>query len=86
MPTKVSVTFETKATHRFLLHKGNQVALDAAGKGSFTVQDNEPDLILFGIQGNPGTTATITLSVPAGRRLLISGHPIKKQVAQNRGV
>lgn len=86
MSTQVDVKFETGAERRFLTHKGSFISFDANGRGSFTVEDNEWDLILFGMEGAPGTTATITLSVPAPATIQISGHPIQGKIAQDKVV
>ncbi len=84
MTTQIDVKFETDSSRPFLAHKGRFVPLDNSGKGSFTVQDNEWDLTLFGIDGTPGDTAKITLSVPAPATLEVAGHPIKGKIAQGK--
>jgi hypothetical protein len=82
---EIKVKFESTGP-KFLLHKGQSVTLNAAGNGSFNVNANEFDLILFGIEGAPGTAAKITLSVTAPAVLEIEGHPIEGKVAQARTV
>jgi len=86
MTTKVDVHFDTETEKRFLRHTTGEVPLDATGRGSFQAKDDESDLIVFGMEADPGTTATITLSVAAPAQLEIAGHPIEGTVAQNRGV
>lgn len=86
MPTKVSVVFQTASKDRFLRHTSGDVALDSNGKGSFLARENEWDLIVFGMKGDPGTTATITLNVAKPAALEIAGHPILGTIAKNRRV
>jgi hypothetical protein len=86
MPTRVDVHFDTEAENKFLRHTTGEVPLDPAGRGSFQAKDDESDLIVFGMEGDPGTTATITLTVPAPAQLEIAGHPIQGTIAQNRRV
>ena len=85
MAVVVTVEFETEAQRRFFNHQGTPVPL-VAGKGRFTVEENEYGLVLFGIEGTPGTEAKITLSVPASASLEIKGHPIEGRIAATRTV
>lgn len=80
----VRVRFETNAAERFLVHNGAFVALDGSGNGRIEVEENEFDLILFGIVGTPGSTGTITLTPPNTHRLEISSHPIQIRIAQDK--
>lgn len=84
MPVIVRVRFETTAAERFLVHQGAFVALDGSGNGRIEVEENEFDLILFGIAGTPESTGTITLTPPATHRLEISSHPIQIRIAQDK--
>lgn len=84
MSVIVRVRFETTAAKRFLIHDGAFVALDGSGNGRIEVEEDEFDLILFGIVGPPGTAGTITLKPPATHRLEISSHPIQIRVAQGK--
>src|SRR5215218_1897222 len=84
MPVAVKIKFDTAANRRFLVHDGAFVPLDASGNGTMQVEVNEFDLILFGIEGAPGTTGTITITPPANHKLEISSHPIQIRVAQGK--
>jgi hypothetical protein len=80
----VRVSFAMTAARRFMLHDGQMVPLDAGGSGVIQVEENEADLILFGIIGTPGNTGTITLTPPATHRLDIASHPIQIRIAQGK--
>lgn len=84
MAVAVKVKFDTAAIRRFLVHDGTFVPLDASGNGTIQVVVDEFDLILFGIEGAPGTTGTITIAPPANHKLEISSHPIQIRVAQGK--
>lgn len=85
MPIPVDVTFQTNGTQRFLMHNGNMVPI-AGGTARIQCQPGVFEVILFGIQGSSGDTATITLTPPAGSTLVIQGHPITGRIAQGKTV
>jgi hypothetical protein len=82
----VTIKFESSGTQKFLVHKGAFLIFDANDEGVIQVGENEFDLILFGIHGSPGDTATITLTVKPPASLEISGNPIKGKIAQGKTV
>jgi len=83
MPIEVDIDFQTNASDKFLIHKKAFVPF-AGSKGKIQVNPNEFDLILFGIEGAPGSTATITLTPKPPATIEISGHPIKGKIPQGR--
>jgi hypothetical protein len=86
MSVPVTIKFESDGTEKFLVHKKQFVLFDANDEAVIQVEENEFDLILFGIHGSPGDTATITLMVKDPAKLEISGNPIKGKIAQGKTV
>lgn len=86
MPIPVTINFQTNGSNRFLMHNGNMVPIGPTGIAVIQCQPNVAELILFGITGNPGNTATITLTPQAPHTIKIKGHPIQGQIAQNKTV
>jgi hypothetical protein len=86
MAVPVTIKFENDGTEKFLVHKGSFLIFNANDEGVIQVEENEFDLILFGIHGSSGDAATITLTVDDPAKLEISGHPIKGKIAQGKTV
>jgi hypothetical protein len=86
MAVSVTIKFESSGTEKFLVHKGAFLIFNSKDEGVIQVEENKFDLILFGIHGSPGDTATITLTVQEPAKLEISGHPIKGKIAQGKTV
>ena len=84
MRVPVEIEFQTSADRQFLIHDGAFVQVGQGGNAMIQVEENEFDLLLFGVQGAPGITATITLTPPSSHHLEISGHPIQIRIAQGK--
>jgi len=82
----VTVVFQSNGQKRFLMHNGNFVPIEPTGTAVIQCQQNVAELILFGIEGPSGSTATITLTPQAPHILKIVGHPIKGKIAQGKTV
>jgi len=86
MTVPVEITFVSNAQRRFLMHNGNFVAIGANGKATIQSQLNVFEVLLFGIEGIAGNTATITLTPQAPHTLEISSHPIQGRIAAGKTV
>lgn len=86
MAIPVTIKFESDGDEKFLIHKGAFLIFDENDEGVVQVEENEFDLILFGIRGPSGKKATITLTVEDPAKLEISGNPIKGKIAQGKTV
>jgi hypothetical protein len=84
MSIPVEVNFQTNGTRNFLMHNGNFIPIVPNGTATLQCQPNVAEIILFGIEGAPGNSATITLQPQAPHTLVIKGHPIKGKIAQGR--
>lgn len=84
MLIRVDITFQSNAQRRFLAHNGNFVPIGSAGTATIQCQQGDTQLLLYGIEGAPGSTGTITLRPQSPHKLLISSHPIQIRIAQGK--
>jgi len=68
------------------MHNGNFVPIEPSGKATIQCQQGVAQLLLFGIEGAPGATGTLTLKPQPPHTLKISSHPIQVKIAQGKTV